>query len=95
MLGLLIRVLSLPVFVEDSLPLVSRVDYTPGPQHGEALIVLCENSWAPGTAGVSLCRVHKVLAAMSGGMKTDPRSLSKLYPAIVSKLPRKDTCTRL
>jgi hypothetical protein len=52
---------------------------------------VCKNSWASGTSGVTLCRVQKLLAAMSPGMNTDPRlPLCKLYPAIVCKPPRRD-----
>jgi hypothetical protein len=48
---------------------------------GKSSIVVCKNSWASGTAGVTLCRVQKVLAAMSSGMKTDPRlPLCKTLP---------------
>lgn len=48
----------------------------PGLKHGEERIVLGKNSWASGTAGVTLCRVQKVLAARPSGMNTDPRLLS-------------------
>jgi len=66
---------------------------------GKSSIVVCKNSWASGTAGVTLCRVQKVLAAMSSGMKTDPRLPScKTLPGNRLQTATRHagiTCTRL
>lgn len=69
-------------------PMVSRVDYHARASSMEkSSIVVCKNSWASGTAGVTLSRVYK---RFPGRRQIRASPSAKLYPAIVCKPPHRD-----